>query len=74
MLLKRSLKLQHVQESAVGFSYAFYHVFIDAPEKLLKFGAYSTLGTALPSLLQPPSVPGASTSPAAVIRLQEARY
>ena len=31
----------------LGFLMLFCHVFIDAPEKLPKFGAFSTLGTAL---------------------------
>ena len=48
MLLKGFPKLQHVQDFATGFSYAFFcHMFIDAPEKLPKFGAFSILGTAL---------------------------
>ena len=47
MLPKRSPKFKHVQESAAGFLMLFSHVFIDAPEKLPKFGAFSTLGTAL---------------------------
>ena len=47
MLPKRPPKLQRVQESAAGFLMLFSHVFIDAPEKLPKFGAFSTLGTAL---------------------------
>ena len=31
----------------MGFIMLFCHVFIDAPEKLTKFRAFSTLGTAL---------------------------
>ena len=35
----------------LGFLMLFCHVFIDAPEKLPKFGAFSTLGTALDSMV-----------------------
>ena len=47
MLPKRPPKLHCLQESTAGFLMLFSHVFIDAPEKLPKFGAFSTLVTAL---------------------------
>ena len=35
------------KNSLLGFLMLFCHVFIYAPEKLPKFGAFTTLGTAL---------------------------